>query len=162
LWSFAVCLELFLLIGMCRYLNRTATAKGRPGWPFILLMIFGWYAAVIAGAVVGYIAEGAPRTDYSIGAFCGYVVGGAVACVGVSLIVNSMTDLSNAHERTALSDEQAYIQWRKRRGAKPAKAKLIDEEKDEEEEEVVDLQPANAPPPPRARRAWKRKEWDDR
>lgn len=157
------CLEILLLISMCRYLNRTATAKGRPGWPFAVVMVFAWIVAGLCGAVIGYIAEGNASREFSMGAVCGYVVGVVVACVVMSLIVNSLTDLSNAHERAAVSDEQAYIQWRKRHGAKPAKAKLVDEEKGEGEgEDVVDLQPANAPPPPRARRAWKRKEWDDR
>ena len=40
-------LEVIMLVAMCRYLNRTATAKGRPGWPFAVLMVFGWVAAVV-------------------------------------------------------------------------------------------------------------------
>jgi hypothetical protein len=148
------CLELFLLIGMCRYLMRTATAKGHTGWPFAVLMVIAWFIVGIVGGVVGYFAEGAPSSDYSVGAFCGYVVGAAIACGGMALLVNSLTDHSTAHEQAAIQDEQAYIQWRKRHAAKKAKFA------DEEEEPVVDLQPADAPPPPRAARAWKRRDWD--
>lgn len=153
------CLEIILLISMCRYLNRVATAKGRRGWPFVVLMIFAWIAAGICGALTGFFAEGNSHGEFSVGAVVGYIVGVAVACGGMASIVNSMSDVSNAHERAAHNNEQAYIEWRKRRGARPAKAKLVDEE---EEEAVVDLQPADAPPPPRATRVWKRKEWDDR
>lgn len=147
------CLEILLLIGMCRYLIRTATAKGHTGWPYCVLMVVGWFVLGIVGAVAGYLVEGAHNDNYSIGAFLGYVVGVALACGGMALLVNALSDNSNAYERAAVSDEQAYIRWRKRNGAK--KARLADEE-----EVPVDLTPADAPLPPQAARAWKRRDWD--
>jgi hypothetical protein len=150
-------LEILLLVSMCRYLNRTATAKGRAGWPFVVLMVFGWVAAGVCGAVIGFLAEGPSTTEFSLGALGGYIGGVIVACVGMSLIVNAMPAAYSPQR--AVSDEQAYVEWRKRQGARPTKARLAD---DEEEDEVVDLQPANAPPPPRAQRAWKKRDWHDR
>lgn len=151
--------EVLLLVSMCRYLNRVATAKGRSGVPFVILMVVAWIAAGMCGAVIGYLAAADTGVGSSLGAFLGYVAGVVLACIGMSVIVNSMTGIPSAHEWAAVSDERAYIEWRKRHGTRPAKAKVVDEE---EEEAVVDLQPADAPPPPRAQRAWKRKEWDDR
>jgi hypothetical protein len=150
------CLEIWLLICMCRYLNRTATAKGRPGWPFAVLMVFAWLAAGITGAVVGYLAEGMPNSEFSIGAVLGYVCGVAIACAGMAVIVNAIPGVYT-YEQGAMDDERAYVEWRKRQGARPKKARLADDEGDEE---PVDLQPADAPPPPRAQRAWKRRDWD--
>lgn len=147
-----------MLVTVCRYLNRTATAKGRPGWPFVVLMVFAWVAAGIAGAVVGYLAERPASTEFSIGAVVGYITGVGIACVGMSLIVNMMPP-AFSHERATVDDERAYVEWRKRHDARPVKARLAD---DEEGEQVVDLQPANAPPPPRAQRAWKKRDWDHR
>ncbi len=147
------CLELFLLIGMCRYLLRTAAAKGRTGWPYAVLMVVAWFVFGIMGAVAGYLAEGDHDSDYLIGTLCGYSIGVAIACGGMALLVNSLTDHSTASERAAVQDEQAYIQWRKRHGAKKATVP-------EEDEEPVDLSPADAQPPPRAARAWKRRDWD--
>lgn len=152
------CLEIWLIYCMCRYLNRTATAKGRPGWPFAVLMVFAWVAAGVAGAVVGYLAEGMPNSTYSVGALCGYVVGVAIACGGMAVIVNAIP--SAYPDRGAeVDDERAYTEWRKRQGTRAKKARLADEE---DEEEPVDLQPADAPPPPRAPRAWKKRDWGDR
>jgi hypothetical protein len=152
-------LELFILIAMCRYLNRTATAKGRPGWPFAVLMVFAWVAAGITGAVIGYLVEGATGGGYSLGALLGYVIGVAMACVGMAVIVNAIPGIET-HERESVDDERAYVEWRKRQGTRAKKARLADEE--DEAEPVVDLQPADAPPPPRAPRAWKKRDWDDR
>lgn len=148
------CLEILLLIGMCRYLNRTATAKGHTGWPFAVVMVVLWFVIGVVGAVAGYLVEGAHESDYSVGAFVGYVVGVTLACGGMALLVNALADHSTAYERAAAQDEQDYIQWRKRHGAK--KARLAEEG----DEPLVDLEPADAPLPPRAERAWKRRDWD--
>ena len=150
------CLEIFMLVAMCRYLNRTATAKGRPGWPFAVLMVFAWLTAGIAGAVIGFLAEGTVTSEFSAGAVLGYIAGVVVACVGMSLIVN-MLPPAYTHDHAAVDAERAYVEWRRRHGARPAKARLADED-----EEVVNLQPADAPPPARAVRPWKRRYSDDR
>ena len=149
------CLEFILLYKMCQHLNRTATARGHTGWPFSVGMVVGWFVAGIAGAVVGYMAEGMPNTRYSVGALCGYAVGVAMACGGMALVVNALSDRAHDHERAAVGEQEEYIEWRKRQGS-PKKARLADEE----DEEPVDLQPADAPTPPRAERAWKRRDWD--
>jgi hypothetical protein len=119
------CLEIFLLIGMCRYLLRTAAAKGRTAWPYAVLMVVSWFVVGIIGAVAGYLAEGAPQSEYSVGAVFGYVVGVAIACGMMALLVNLLPDSSRQYERSAMSEQEAYIQWRKRQGAK--KAQLADE-----------------------------------
>lgn len=79
-------LEIVVLISMCRYLHKSATGKGWPGWPFVLLMILGWFAFGIGGGIAGILVSG-DDGDLPVGGIIGYVVGVVLACLANAMIV---------------------------------------------------------------------------
>lgn len=142
-----------IFVGICVHLRRIARRKGYPGWPFIVLLIVTWPAGVLGGQAVGSVFD----TEIPArGATFGLLFGWLFAIVGNMVLVRILPRRNQPLPVHAVDDERAYIEWRKRQGSRPAKARLADED---EEEAVVDLQPADSPPPPRAVRKWKRQNW---
>jgi hypothetical protein len=86
-------LEIFVLITMCRYLHKTATGKGWPGWPFVLLMIFGWFAFGIGGGILGIVVTG-DDGDLPVGGIIGYLAGVVLACLSNAMIVGILPNKS--------------------------------------------------------------------
>jgi hypothetical protein len=146
-------LEIFVLVSMCRYLHRTATNKGHAGWPFVLLMIFGWFAGGIAGGVAGLLLLG-DDGEFPVGALIGYFGGAALSCLGNALIVAMLPDRSPDWDGDRHDDERSYAERRRREGARRAR---LD---DDDEGDMVDLQTADDRTR-EADRQWRRK-WGDR
>lgn len=143
-------LEIFVLVAMCRYLHKTARAKGRPGWPFVLLMIFGWFAGAIGGGILG-IMIGGDDGEFPIGFIVGYLVGAALACIGNAIIVNLLTPVHDPEAEEREEEEREYIERRRRQ------ARLADEEDDR-----ADRQHDNEDDIPERDREWRRRYGDDR
>ena len=80
-------LEIFILVAMCRHLHKTATNKGYAGWPFAVLMVFGWFVGGIGGAVGGVILMGDGGGEIPVSGVIGYLLGVALACIGNALLV---------------------------------------------------------------------------
>ena len=149
-------LEIVLLVWMCRYVNRVAGAKGYPGWAFAVAMGGSWVGFGVGGAILGAVGELSDGRPWGFGWAVGYVFGVALACglnaVAVNLLAEQPT-ASQGRAVSAASEEQEYVAWRKRQ--LPQEKRV--EEGEAEPAVVVDLAPADATPPPVARRVWARK-----
>lgn len=101
-------LEIIILVAMCRHLHGKAKKKGWPGWPFVLLMIFGWFVFGIGAGIAGIIISG-DDGDIPIGGIIGYLLGVVLACVTNVLIVALLPD------RGVQDDDEDYSDRRRRR-----------------------------------------------
>ena len=101
-------IEIIVLFLMGRYLHSTATKKGWPGWPFVLLMIFGWFVCAIGGGVVGMIVTDDWDSELPVGGIVGYFVGAVFACVGNALVVAMLPN-------KAVDDDRDYSTRRRGR-----------------------------------------------
>lgn len=128
-------LEIFVLISMCRYLNRTATEKGCPGWPFVLLMIFGWFAFGIGGGIVGLLVMGGDG-DLPVGAIIGYIAGVILACLANSMIVAMLPNraVRDDYDRDYSPRRRGDSRWEDEQedDRRPRQAQTRDEQDDRE------------------------------
>ncbi len=103
-------LEIFVLVAMCRYLHRTAKGKGWAGWPFVLLMIFGWFAGGFGGAIGLSIMLPDLNDEFPVAMLLGYLCGVVLSCVGNAIIVAMLPN-------KATDDDRDYSDRRRRRSA---------------------------------------------
>jgi hypothetical protein len=149
--------EIFILVSMCRYLHRTATNKGQPGWPFVLLMIFAWFVGGIGGGIAG-IATLGDDSDGRFGFIIGYLIGVSIACIGNALIVALLPDRTRDEERYRYEDERDYTDRRSRYGDAP-RGRLADEDEYDDRDRDRDYRGDREE---RDDREWRRRNWDDR
>ena len=111
-------LEIFLLIFLGKRLAAKARSRGYAGWPWVVLLVPGWFGSLFVGVVVASIAylathpneEGAPMLLLIPAA---YAVAGCVAA-GLFLVVGLLPD-----RRPDDQDDEEYDE-RPRRRVKPA------------------------------------------
>jgi hypothetical protein len=80
--------------------------KGRPGWPFQLLLVVCWLVGEIGGGVAGLILSGSD--ELNVMAIGGALVGVAIAATVVFLIANAMPPLQ--HPMMMMPQYGAYPQ----------------------------------------------------
>lgn len=158
-------LEISILVLLCKFVYKTAEAKGYPGALFAVIMVVSWFGGGIVGGVIGMLEQGEGAEIFPFGFLIGYLVGVGVAGMINYTIVTSLPGATAArpnpsYERQRQRDweEMDYIE-RRRRGEVPA-----------DEAEVVPLAAVQTkvatgtdtplPVAKRAQKGWKRK-WNN-
>jgi hypothetical protein len=90
-------LEIFILFALGRAINRKATEKGWPGWPFVLILLFLYIGGAITGVVAALIVSGglaANGDDDLLPFLLGYLGGAATGALASYLIAAALPDRS--------------------------------------------------------------------
>ena len=157
-------LEISILVILCKYVYKTAEAKGYPGALFAVIMVVSWLGGGMTGAVIGMMEQGEDDV-LPFGFLIGYLVGVMAAAAINYTVVSSLPGATAAkpnpnydRQRQRDWEEREYIERRRRGEPEP---------ESREAGEVVVLTPVKAKvakdtdtPIPVARRAqqgWKRK-----
>ena len=99
-------LEIFILFKVGQAINRKATSKGWPGWPFVILLVIMYICCAISGVVAMVLLtdDGANGNgdDNPLQFIIGYALGaiaGAVASYFIVLILPDRSEPVDDYDR---------------------------------------------------------------
>ena len=94
-------LEIFILFALGRAINRKASAKGWPGWPFVLIMLFlylGCGFAVGIAAVIAWQLQNQNAGDDLLPGLLGFYAGAVCGAIASFLVVGILPDRSEPED----------------------------------------------------------------
>ena len=98
-------LEIFILFKVGQAINRKATSKGWPGWPFVILLVIMYICCAISGVVAVVVLSdkgGNGNDDNPFEFIIGYALGaiaGAVASYFIVLILPDRSEPVDDYDR---------------------------------------------------------------
>ena len=98
-------LEIFILFKVGQAINRKATSKGWPGWPFVILLVIMYICCAISGVVAVVVLSdkgGNGNDDNPFEFIIGYALGaiaGAVASYFIVLILPDRSEPIDDYDR---------------------------------------------------------------
>lgn len=161
-------LEISVLVLLGKYLYKTAEQKGYPGALFVVILVLSWFGCGIGGGIVGLLENGDMDADFPVGFLLGYLLGVVVAAVGNHILVSLLPDNRESSRPNPAYEARVRQAWEEQEWIDRRRKGVGDLALDGTDGELVPLAPARPPattakradtgtPPPRAKRAWKRK-----
>jgi hypothetical protein len=131
--------EIIIVWALGKMIAEQAAAKGRAGWPFVLMLIFFWIGGEIFGAIVGAILSQGEESVLVYGLALGGAVMGAVLSFTILAMVPAVEKRSRRRVYDDDDDEDDRPRRRSRRDDddddddRPIRRPRRDEEDDDDE-----------------------------